>query len=708
MRAGKYSIRDFFVNRYVDQIIIPEIQRDYVWRQEQLLGLLNSINANFQQFLSVRIPEIRDCNGQTVKNDLINDFEGFYKRRNCSSSVGFVYAYSDPQYEGRYFLIDGQQRITSLYLLLVKLASRLGKSNEFIKYYFYKGRPKLDYRVRSSASKFLYNLVMKLLEDPGAEITDELWYLKTYVSDKTISSILQNLEHIDRWLEETNNLSSEFYDYLCEYTELWYFDTNISSQGESLYIYLNARGESVQGNENLKAELLSQLEDSEKNKQGKVWEHWQDFFWRQRNSGKNNNANADEGFNEFLACLTGLSLFLKNSEDRAWYEKFGRDVEFPSSALQAETLNINFITQYVECLQLLESIFEEMNKIYSYSDWIHGFWKDLWSLFNNEKTGWVLNYSNDLHSKERNRMVFVWGVLHWVNSSRDVLDTVTIFRGVRQFYLRYKNNNRALVGDSGVMKSISSLLKTGFISSSEDREEYIKERWLAAIADENHRRNFESEIWEIEDHPYNLDGSDVGMTNISHLVDFQNEITIERLRRIKAAFCECFPVEKASRSMTRNFGLMQSVLLYYGEFWLKKWTNGYENYQFDDWKRNIRPLLSGQRATEFIVFLDEFIDSGLDLKSFLESKRTDEPSRQVDDFRGQLKWYNFHIKEAMWDKGGHIALNYDYSSHLRDVVFTERQPFFNTNGGFRSQSNELSKKLPEQILRTIQKGKDCG
>jgi uncharacterized protein with ParB-like and HNH nuclease domain len=35
MKAGKYSVRELFVNSYIDQIIIPEIQRDYVWGEEQ-------------------------------------------------------------------------------------------------------------------------------------------------------------------------------------------------------------------------------------------------------------------------------------------------------------------------------------------------------------------------------------------------------------------------------------------------------------------------------------------------------------------------------------------------------------------------------------------------------------------------------------------------------------------------------------------------
>jgi len=40
MKAGKYTIKELLVNREVEQIIIPEIQRDYVWGSEQVTALL--------------------------------------------------------------------------------------------------------------------------------------------------------------------------------------------------------------------------------------------------------------------------------------------------------------------------------------------------------------------------------------------------------------------------------------------------------------------------------------------------------------------------------------------------------------------------------------------------------------------------------------------------------------------------------------------
>src|SRR5690606_24836508 len=98
----------------------------------------------------------------------------------------------------------------------------------------------------------------------------------------------------------------------------------VSEQGEELYIYMNARGEQIQGNENIKANLLGQLNSEAsgeklietKNSYGVIWEGWQDYFWKKRNK----NENADQGFNEFLTCISGLRENAINKKEK-FYSK---------------------------------------------------------------------------------------------------------------------------------------------------------------------------------------------------------------------------------------------------------------------------------------------------------------------------------------------------------------------------------------------------
>ncbi|SOB75311.1 Protein of unknown function DUF262 [Marinobacter sp. LV10R510-11A] len=554
MRAGKYSFKELFVNRYIDQLIVPEIQRDYVWQEDQLLSFFSSIAEEFCKFQDACIPEI-NVDIQSDSGALLQkDFEDFFRKRNFSANIGFIYAYSDEQYQGRYFLIDGQQRITSLYLLLLILASRCGQEGTFTKHYCRAGHPLLDYRVRDATSYFLGAIVQLVLENPEVEIEDQAWYLDAYSEDASIRTMLNNLKSISSWLDSAELSEAEFFEYVQNLTEFWYFDTNISAQGENLYIYLNARGEQVQSNENLKAELLSHIAtDSQKNDWGKKWEQWQDLFWKHRKLGaRQRSLNADKGFNGFIFCVAALKQYLLR--DRQYIASEKRRDRQTSLSVLSSILDLNDIEKYVKALEFLDHHRAEFEALYDYSDWIEKCLKELWSLWNLDSTDWFIDHHRpEVFSSETNRMVLAWGVLHSVVASLDRgVGLECLYRNLRPFYLRFHNNVRAA---QQVKDSVENLLGEGFVTSDELHEEYQRENWLRAIDDTEKRRQAESIIWEIEDHPLNLDGSDVGAINITHLVTFDADLSLDKLNSIKNAFFQCFPGSSSSNKE------LQSLLL---------------------------------------------------------------------------------------------------------------------------------------------------
>jgi hypothetical protein len=699
MKAGKYNYQTLFVNRYVEQLVIPEIQRDYVWQKPQVEGLLSSIATDFERFQKAEIPKIDSTDGSVELTQLNNDFTDFYRQRNHSSNIGFIYAYSDQQYDGRYFLIDGQQRITTLYLVLLLLAVRTATVADFEKKYCTNGQPKLDYRVRDSACSFIRQLVPHILKNSYAEIKDQYWYLNSYENDITVSNIISNIEVIVEWLESRELDESDFYLYLNNYTEFWYFDTNISAQGENLYIYLNARGEQMQGNENLKAELLSTLDSMQsKNEMGVEWENWQDLFWRMRTKGLTNTKikglNADKGFNEFLRCITGLTIYLDETASD-WVDK--QNSLIPSQAMLAQVLTLETIAKYINVLKFIENNQKSLNEVYSNFDWVNQFLHEFWSILNVSRTAWVIDYSYDRLSTERRRMVFIWGVFHWVDSALNAkvkFSNQQIFRGIRQFYLRYKNNVRSVTGDNGIKKSVCNLLETNFISSKSEEEEYQKERWLAEVSTQENWAELESLIWQIEDHPFNLDGSDVGLINSSHLIDFKETLTADKLLRIKDTFYMCFPPEKSKDKS--KFPVMQSLLLHYGQFWRRKSPYYYENYQFNDWRNIIRSRTPHLSNNEFNIFFKELVESELTVDELLAEKRKHYVCEHPVSLLEQLLWYNNHLHEKMWLEGSHIALCEFYTKNDEDLAFNVRKPFLNTKGDFKGGNpRELYKLLPE-------------
>jgi len=347
MKAGKYTIKELFLNNNIEQIIIPEIQRDYVWEKEQILSLLESIYHDYSDFKK---------SSPTIASDdqTINDmFKQFYRKQKYSSNIGFIYAYNDAEYKDKYFLIDGQQRLTTMYLLIFALYNVLDK-DKFNKYYFNNKILKLDYKVRESAHEFLFNFISNIQSDAEQkEIKNQYWYLSLYDSDITIQSILENYFIIKNFLND-KNLNNEFLDYIENYTEFWFFDTSISKQGEELYLSMNSRGEAIQTNENIKALLLKELGEKEKAEYGEKWEDWQHFFWETRGVKEN----ADDGFNEFIKWIILIEKFtskenqvsLKNEEKIDIFKSIYQTKDFIK---YISSLDIKCIEKYYEAIKKL-------------------------------------------------------------------------------------------------------------------------------------------------------------------------------------------------------------------------------------------------------------------------------------------------------------------------------------------------------------------
>ena len=311
MKTGRYKLKDLFDNKEIDQIIIPEIQRDYVWTKYNVKGLLNSIFSHYEEKVDLELDIT--CQG----NDITEEERAFlteeYRRLRFNTRIGFIYAYKDDSYNGKLFLIDGQQRMTTLYLLLLALYSKNDKKS-FREMYFKEGLPTIDYKVRETSHDFMVDFINHQLSGDSTSFKSSPKYYTIYDLDVTAKSILSNYEVIVDYIKEKKLSATklnDFKDYVENYIEFNYFDTNISSQGERLYLYMNSRGEDLSRQESLKAMLIERSDN--KLEDGKMWEDWQDFFWQNRG----NNVNADKGFFEFIkeAIIIFLIINDKNSDE---------------------------------------------------------------------------------------------------------------------------------------------------------------------------------------------------------------------------------------------------------------------------------------------------------------------------------------------------------------------------------------------------------
>lgn len=333
-----------------NNFIVPEIQREYVWGQNE------EVLSRFLDSIVEKIGSVCDQCGNPKTNTKIN--------------VGFLYTYkpSYVMYNYERFLdenlIDGQQRFTTLFLLLFYSSLKEGRIQDFKEVVRLDGDLSMafDYKVRTLTHIFLLQLVNKIQNVSDLELifqskTRATWFLSDFEIDITINSIIKALQVIHTKFKDRTVI---VFDYILNNIKFYHFRTEVTNQGEELYITMNARGEALSKNEENKAALM--LDDASLFEFGKKWEDWQDFFWKHRDKS-NPDANADIGFNEFLRWIQIIEMTLSdkdidiNEDDKIPDQSLMKDIitliQGEIISLKKEYFPIEKIEKYFASVQYL-------------------------------------------------------------------------------------------------------------------------------------------------------------------------------------------------------------------------------------------------------------------------------------------------------------------------------------------------------------------
>lgn len=227
-----HSLYDL-LNRY--EVRIPIIQRDYAQ------GRNNS-------------------KATEVRKRLIKDFITCLENPNFSMDFNFIYGNT----EGNIFYpVDGQQRLTSLYLLHWLLACRCEKIQDFCSLYAF------TYATRNSSNEF-FSLLKKPTPDLISlaqetefiqKIKNYPWFPTEWNNDQTIVSALTFLDDLCKALDSRNNYNILYNRLIAKDSAIFFtmLEENSGSNAECAaaikYIRMNARGKELTTFENVKAML---------------------------------------------------------------------------------------------------------------------------------------------------------------------------------------------------------------------------------------------------------------------------------------------------------------------------------------------------------------------------------------------------------------------------------------------------------------------
>lgn len=267
------------------KIEIPIIQRDYA--QGRTDDKTRKIRENFLEYIIGAISE------------------------NKPRELDFIYG----NLENSVFQpLDGQQRLTTLFLLHWYIAFKSGKLSEnkdaFLKF---------TYETRISSREFCNELILngenlEIGDKISEQISDSSWFFLSWGKDPTIKAMLNTLDSIESGLRNIGeaNLPQHWERLTSENSPITFHFKELNDIGltDDLYIKMNARGKELTEFENFKAQFEKHIEN-------KKWEEnikepintfshkidttWTDLFWKHR--GSDNRID-----NEIIKFISGIAI----------------------------------------------------------------------------------------------------------------------------------------------------------------------------------------------------------------------------------------------------------------------------------------------------------------------------------------------------------------------------------------------------------------
>ena len=216
-------------------------------------------------------------------------------------NLDFIYGSVEGDEETRFLPLDGQQRLTTLFLLHWYLAWKDGFHDKFKEIFCPQGASLFSYRVRPSSKEFFDELITFYPDSPPeaitslkAEIANQSWYFRYWRLDPTIQSSLTMLESIHEHFKKSEGFFARLVD--VEQPAITFQLLNLENFGlsDDLYIKMNARGKPLTPFETFKARYEQALEElygievrSIGDQSFPVSEYfarrmdtqWADFFW---------------------------------------------------------------------------------------------------------------------------------------------------------------------------------------------------------------------------------------------------------------------------------------------------------------------------------------------------------------------------------------------------------------------------------------------
>lgn len=311
------------------RFVIPDLQRDYCWGTTE-----------------------------TLVSDFMNSLKDLFNNK-VSMKLGLIYGYETVP--SHIYLCDGQQRMTTLFLLLGVLNRKTNKQFKDSLLMKDSKSLRLQYAIRESTLYFMEDLSKHFFLENDVDnvrsIRNQPWYFNDYDFDPSIQSMLSALDTIESIINSTIEDAEGFGSFILSSLEFLYIDLKTRKNGEETFVVINTTGEPLSVTENLKPQLITKQAPEFQSGCSKKWEELEQFFWQNRG----NNDTADNGLKEFFRWVTLLNLNRNDESEKAEFEHIQENnIGYTfSTILNTSFKDICIYFEIVRCLFSEEMLFKD-------------------------------------------------------------------------------------------------------------------------------------------------------------------------------------------------------------------------------------------------------------------------------------------------------------------------------------------------------------
>jgi len=288
-------------------IEIPIIQREYAQgrnlprvisiRNRFVKDLANCIRTNQEMHLGFVYGKVEGKNKQQrqqLNRDAVSSILEAVKsyannlELKITASLEEENSSKEPHSQLKFIPLDGQQRLTTLYLLHWYLSLKGAKSSNlnWLHHFNYTNRKStMDFLKEINSSRNIDVIKKRISENSTIKdvITESSFYLQKWNKDKTVLGMLEMLKAIEKEFEvdfEFSKISLESIGFRFDFMDL-----DALNQTNELYVKMNSRGKQLTNYEHFKSWLQEQHKTTNYDKWlSDFWRNldndWLNFFWR--------------------------------------------------------------------------------------------------------------------------------------------------------------------------------------------------------------------------------------------------------------------------------------------------------------------------------------------------------------------------------------------------------------------------------------------